>query len=66
MLKKAVLLLVLVKPVIDDYSPSKPTLLVRTESRSSQFLNFTWDASLQSLLSCLVGQLFTSKSVLRL
>ena len=57
------LLLEPVKLVIENYFSSSRTLLLRTELMISQVINYTWDVSLQSLLSCLVGQLFTSKSI---
>lgn len=50
-----ILLLVPTKLVIGDYSPSSQTLPSRTELLGSQSNNFSWDAFLQSFLSCLVG-----------
>ena len=60
-----ILLLAPNQTVIGDYSPSSRTLLLRTQMPVSHAVIITWDAFLQSLLSCPSGQLFTSRSASR-
>lgn len=59
-----ILLLAPTKIVIGDYSPSSHTLLLRAQILVSQANIISRDALLQSLLSCLFGWSFTSKSLL--
>lgn len=61
-----VCLLAPIKVVIGNYLPSSRTLLLRTQMLVSHANIITWDVFLQSLLSCLLGWSFTSKSILRL
>ena len=53
------------KSVIGSYLPSSQTLLLTTQILVCHTNIITWDAFLQSLLSCLFWQSFTSKSALR-
>ena len=60
-----VLLLEPIKAVIGCCHPSSRTLLLRTQMLVSHANIVTWDVLLQSLLSCLPGLSFTSKSEMR-
>ena len=59
-----ILLLVPTKIVIGNYLPSSQTLLLRAQILVSQANIISRDALLQSLLSCLFGWSYTSKSLL--